>query len=103
MNGGEAMVYTISEIKEKAVPVARKFGIKKLSLFGSYARNEANEKSDLDFFINGDDLHGLIHYFSFVLALEDVFKRHVDVVTTGIKDVDFLNAIQAYGVLLYEE
>ena len=97
------MVYTINEIREKAIPIAKKFGIKRLSLFGSYARNEANDESDVDFIINGDDLHGLIHYFSFVLALEEAFKRHVDVVTTGIRDVEFLNSIQAYGVLLYEE
>lgn len=68
------MVYTMDEIREKAIPIAQKFGIKRLSLFGSYARNEANDESDVDFIINGDDLHGLIHYFSFVHALEDTFN-----------------------------
>ena len=42
-------VYTIEEIKAKAIPIAKKYGVKKLSLFGSYARGEANSKSDLDF------------------------------------------------------
>ena len=42
-------VYTIEEIKAKAIPIAKRYGVKKLSLFGSYARGEANSKIDLDF------------------------------------------------------
>ena len=33
-------MFTISEIKEKAIPVAKNYGINELSLFGSYSRNE---------------------------------------------------------------
>ena len=42
---------SIEELKEKAVPVAKEFGIDELSLFGSYARNEQKEDSDVDFYI----------------------------------------------------
>ena len=44
-------IYTIEEIKNKSVPIAKKYGVKKLSLFGSYARGEADKNSDLDFFL----------------------------------------------------
>ena len=97
------MVYTMDEIREKAIPVAQKFGIKRLSLFGSYARNKANDESGVDFIIDRGKIIGLIRYFAFVHALEDAFKRHVDVVTTGIRDKQFLDAIEAEGILLYEE
>ncbi|SJZ88321.1 hypothetical protein SAMN02745116_01719 [Pilibacter termitis] len=43
------MVYTIEEIKEKVKPIAEKYEIQELYLFGSYARGQADEKSDLDF------------------------------------------------------
>ena len=44
------MVYTIDEIKRISVPIAKEYGVNSLSLFGSYARCEANEDSDIDFF-----------------------------------------------------
>ena len=44
-------MYTIEEIKNKIEPIAQKYKIPLVSLFGSYARGEATEKSDLDFII----------------------------------------------------
>ncbi|MGX9845510.1 nucleotidyltransferase family protein, partial [Streptococcus iniae] len=42
------MVYTMEEIKEKIQPIAEKYEIPAIYLFGSYARNEADEDSDID-------------------------------------------------------
>ena len=39
----------------------------------------------------------------FVADLEKALQCHVDVVTTGIEDRDFLDRIKGEGVLLYEE
>ena len=36
------MPYTIDEIKTKAIPIAIYYGVDSLSLFGSYARGEAD-------------------------------------------------------------
>ncbi len=60
------MVYTIGDIKQKATPIAQKYGVDSMSLFGSYARGEAREDSDLDFFIDRGDIKGLIDYMGFV-------------------------------------
>ena len=95
--------YTIEEIKEKAIPIAKKYGVKTLWLFGSYARGEADAESDVDFLIDGGKMRGMIKYFGFVLDLEEIFKCHVDVVTTGISDKNFLAEIKNDEVLLYEE
>lgn len=97
------MSYTIDEIKSKAVPVAKSYGIGKLSLFGSYARGEATEDSDIDFFIDKGKIRGLMQYFAFVNALEEVFMCHVDVVTSSIEDKVFLGSIIKEGIVLYEE
>ena len=74
-----------------------------MSLFGSYARGEANESSDVDIFIERGNMKGLLKYFSFVNELEDTLNCHVDVVTSGIQDKNFLAGIAKDGILLYEE
>ena len=59
------MIYTIEEIKNTAIPIVEEYGVVRLSIFGSYARGEANDDSDLDFLIDKGDLRGLIQYYSF--------------------------------------
>ncbi len=96
------MIYSIEEIKRKTIPIVKRYGIKKLSLFGSYARNEAVDNSDLDFFIDKGNLRGLFQYYSLVNELEESFNCHVDLVTTGINDAEFLKQIHNDEVILYE-
>ena len=94
-------MFTINEIKEKAIPIAKNYGISELSLFGSYSRNEQNENSDVDFFIKNGDLRGYFAYFNFVNDLEKIFNCHVDVVMDGIEDKEFLNRIDRDTKVLY--
>ena len=96
------MHYSMDEIKKKTSPIAREYGVKRMSLFGSYARGDADEDSDVDFYIERGALDGLIQYCAFVDALEDALGCHVDVVTTGIRDKAFLDEIAGEGILLYE-
>ncbi len=42
-------VYTINVIRGIMAPIAKKHGVKKVYLFGSYARVEATPSSDVDF------------------------------------------------------
>ena len=44
-------IYTIDEIREKVRPVAEKYDIDEVWLFGSYARGEATENSDVDLLV----------------------------------------------------
>ena len=96
------MCFTMEEIREKSIPLAKQYGVKRLGLFGSYARGEARDDSDLDFLIHTGKMRGLLQYMGFVLDLEDAFGCHVDVVTDGIEDQAFLNAIKRDEVILYE-
>lgn len=96
------MVYTIDEIKKKAIPIAQTHGVKKLSLFGSYARGNATSMSDIDFYIDDGDITTLLKYFAFVNDLEKSLNCHVDVISTGIQDKGFLENIEKEGILLYE-
>ena len=46
-------VFTISDIKALVKPIAEKYNVDEIYLFGSYARNEADQNSDLDFLVFG--------------------------------------------------
>ena len=96
------MCYTVDEIKEIVIPIAMNYGIQSMSLFGSYARNEANDNSDIDICIEKGALRSLLQYFSFVNDLEKSLNCHVDVVTTDIEDKEFLIQISKEMVVLYE-
>ena len=97
------MVYTVSEIKELSVPIAKEYGVDSLSLFGSYARGEATSESDVDFYIDKGNIKGLLDFIGFIQDLEEKLKCHVDVVTTTIEDKKFLEMIKKDSVLLYEK
>lgn len=97
------MIYTIDDIRNKTAPIAKEFGISRMCLFGSYARGEATDDSDVDLYIDRGKLSNLVQYFVFVDELERVLHCHVDVVTIGIEDKQFLSAIMQEGVLLYED
>ena len=94
-------VYTIEEIRAKAVPIAKKYGVKKLSLFGSYARGEADAQSDLDFMYDSINSDEAFAYFGFVQSLEDEFGCHIDLVNDEISDKKFLEEIKRDEVILY--
>lgn len=95
------MVFTIEDIKKRLIPIVIKYGINTFSLFGSYARGEATEDSDLDFVMDKGDLRGL-QYVSLVQDLEDEFDCHVDVISKGSSNKKFLEAVSKEEVLLYE-
>jgi hypothetical protein len=96
------MCYTLEEIRDKTTPIAISYGIQSLGVFGSYARNEATDSSDVDLCIEKGTLSSLLQYFAFVHELEKALDCHVDVVTTEIEDTSFLNHILQERILLYE-
>ena len=94
--------YTIDEIREKAVPIAKKYGVGKLALFGSYARGDSHAGSDIDFVIELGAIQGL-EFFGFALDLEDEFKIRVDIVTyASAMNSIFLRNAFSNEVILYE-
>jgi len=96
-------VYEIEDISRMVAPIAAEYGIRKLSVFGSYARGEAIESSDIDFhIIDRGTLRGLISLAGFELALEEVFQIPVDVVTTSSLFEDVRMNIDREEHIVYE-
>ncbi|MDR2832240.1 MAG: nucleotidyltransferase domain-containing protein [Streptococcaceae bacterium] len=78
------MIYTIEEIREIVRPIANKYGIKRVYLFGSYARGEANENSDIDILVDVAGSEIATHMADFGDVLEDLtvaLKKEVDLIT----------------------
>ncbi len=61
-----------------------KFGVKRIGIFGSVARDEANEESDIDFVVEFEEHRGAMEDFiGLIDFLEALFGRKVDVLTPG--------------------
>ena len=60
-----------------------RFGIKSLFLFGSVARNEANQESDLDFIVDFEGSVTFDRYMDLKIFLEDLFDRQIDLAIEG--------------------
>jgi predicted nucleotidyltransferase len=70
----------LKEKREEIVRIARKHGVGRISIFGSFARGEATEDSDIDLLI---DVQGPTPPWfpgGLVADLEELLGRRVDVV-----------------------
>ena len=94
--------FTIEEIKDLIQPVAQKYGVERVFLFGSYARGDAKPGSDIDIRIDSGAIRDFFELAGFHLDLEDVFSGSVDVLTTGSLEDKFLTRIANEEVILYE-
>ena len=93
--------YSIEELRSIVSPIAQAYGVKSVSLFGSYARGSADTHSDVDLKIEKGALHSLFQLCGFRLAVEDALKLPVDLVTNDASDPSFLDMIAKDEVLLY--
>lgn len=77
------MVYTIDEITARITPVAEKYGIPAVYLFGSYARGTATGDSDVDLLIDtaGTNLTNLFALGGLYCDLEDALGKEIDMLT----------------------
>ncbi|MBD2500603.1 nucleotidyltransferase family protein [Anabaena azotica] len=73
---------TIQEKRTEILSIAAKHGAYNLRVFGSVARGEETEISDIDFLVDYD-LDKISPWFpgGLILDLENLLKRKVDVVT----------------------
>ena len=62
--------------------LAERFGVTQLALFGSFARDQATDRSDVDILVQFDGPATAKSYFGLQFYLEDLLCRPVDLVTT---------------------
>ncbi len=72
---------TVESIKKEIIPILERQGVNKAAVFGSVARGEAKDTSDIDLLVNLEEGKSLFDLVGLKLELEEKLKRRVDVVT----------------------
>jgi len=82
------VVYSIEQLKERIAPVAAKYGLRAVWVFGSYARNEATENSDIDFLIDRTNatVHTLLQMGGVYNDLSEIVGKPIDLITLDALD-----------------
>lgn len=61
-----------------------RYGVKRIGVFGSFARNEQTRSSDVDVLVEfADGKATFDNFMHLVYFLEDLFSRKVDLLTVG--------------------
>ncbi len=112
------MVYTRDEVENRIKPIVLKHAdiFERVILFGSYAREEQNEKSDIDLYIESEMTTGKVltskQYNDFHTELLDAFedKKAYDLLVFGgkrdrksVKDSNLYRQVERDGVVLYDK
>ena len=104
-------VYKIEEIAERVRPIAERYGVGKIYLFGSYARGEATEESDIDLLVDAENIRGL-EFYGLWSDLENALKKSLDLVTTrsvykqdqdDSLSIKFRNAVDKDRRIIYDK
>jgi len=98
-------IISVEAIKERIIPILRKYPVDKAILFGSYAKGEATNKSDIDLYIDtngklkGLDFVGLLEVLVNALGIDIDLneKSHID------PDSTIMQKIENEGLIIYEK
>jgi uncharacterized protein len=70
----------LKENREEILKIAAKHGARNVRVFGSVARGEADEASDIDLLVSFDPEAGLLQHAALIRELREFLGRRVDVV-----------------------
>lgn len=93
----------ILSIKNAIQPIAKEYGVKKIYLFGSYAKGKATEKSDVDLLIEKGKPMSLLKISGMRQAISETLNLSVDLLTTAGIEESFNKEIAGTEIVLYEE
>ncbi len=94
-------ILSMNTIVKTCDEIFRNYNVEYCYLFGSYAKNKANEKSDIDLLISstisGLDFYGLVE------NLRQSLKKRINLITINQveENVDLLNNILKDGIKIY--
>ena len=71
----------IEELRKKILPVLQRYDVVKASVFGSFARGEVQEGSDIDILVEFKGEKSLLDLAGLKIELEELLGRRVDVLT----------------------
>ena len=88
--------FAILKIIQKEMPTLRqRFGVEQIALFGSFARDEASENSDIDLVVSLSKPLGFA-FIELAEYLEEKLGRKVDLITTTTLEVGISDPRRAH-------
>jgi len=93
----------LEKIREKIRPVAQKYNLVYVWVFGSYAKKKQKKDSDIDIIVRTEDVVGGFKIVEVKFALEEALKKQVDIITTGSIKGSLLEGENLQEILIYEE
>lgn len=93
---------TVEEIKKIIIPLAESYQLKNAKLFGSYARGEQTDQSDVDLLVELGQPMGYFRFNGLQLDLEELLGCSVDLCTPKSLDPVVAAAIQNDLVTVYD-
>ena len=93
----------IDKIKKKIEPVAKKYNLKHIWLFGSYAKKKQKKDSDIDIIVRTEDVADVFKIVEVKFALEEALDKDVDIITTGSIKGSLLEDENLEEILLYSD
>ncbi len=91
----------IELIKEKIKPVAKKYNLTYIWIFGSYAKNKQKENSDVDILVKTEDVQDGFKIVEVKFALEEALNKEIDIITTGGIKGSLLEGEDLEEILVY--
>jgi predicted nucleotidyltransferase len=67
--------------REEILRLASKYGARNVRIFGSVARGQAGQKSDVDLLVQMEEGRSLLDHVALMQDLEDLLGKKVDIVT----------------------
>ena len=97
-------IYTVDDIKKMLEEVLSNTEIEKAILFGSYAKNNPTEQSDIDILLDSKGKIKGLKYFAIIDMIKQKFDNEVDIIekTEIDKDSKIEKEIEKTGVVVYE-
>ena len=95
-------IYDVEKIKNISVPIAQKYGVKKLVLYGDYESSVFTDRYDIYFYIDKGKIKGW-EFFGFINDLEDDLGTTVDVLTNDSVQNSIITEYLKDEIVLYEE
>jgi len=94
----------IKKFKEQLYQIAAKYGISKIYVFGSAARGDDIEISDVDFLVEMDDNASALGIGGFQFEVQQLLGIDIDVIPTfvlpRVDDQDFVQNIRSEAIAL---
>ena len=93
----------ILRLRKIVSPIAERYGVARVSLFGSRARGEERPDSDYDFWISKGKLKGLFALGGLMNDLENALGSDIDIIVDNCHDTEIMREIRNDEVPIYEQ